>query len=54
MSSKFYAIERFVTFSNEVTLKLTPCNTRKDAQSIVDNSKAPITAVSNFGGDDKH
>ncbi len=51
--SKFYAIERFVTLRNEVTLKVTPCDTRKDAQLIIDNSEAPISAVSNFGGDDK-
>ena len=51
--AKFYAIERFVSLRNEVTLKLTPCNTRKDAQSIVDNSEAQTTAISNFGGNNK-
>ncbi len=53
MSNKFYAIERFVTLRDGVTLKLTPCNTRKDAQLIIDSSKAPTTVVSSFGGDDK-
>ena len=53
MSDKFYAIERFVVPHDGVILKITPRSTREDAQLIIDNSEAPTTAISNFGGNNK-
>lgn len=49
MSKNFYAIERFVLPRNQVSLKITPCSSRKEAEEIIGNSEAQITAVSSFG-----